>query len=156
LGKDYPTHENNPNKVSLVPQFKINKMRESFLYWYPMDMRCSAKDLIKNHLTMALFNHVAIWDDQEMWPKGYYCNGYILVEGEKMSKSKGNFINLISAIEDYGADAARLACAQAGDSINDANFTADNANAAILQLSTFEMFMGKMLENKHQLRKSKD
>jgi len=40
-----------------------------------------------------------------------------------MSKSKGNFITLIQAIEDYGADSARLACAQAGDSINDANFT---------------------------------
>lgn len=40
-----------------------------------------------------------------------------------MSKSTGNFINLIDAIEEYGTDATRLACAQAGDSINDANFT---------------------------------
>jgi leucyl-tRNA synthetase len=40
-----------------------------------------------------------------------------------MSKSKGNFITLIQAIEEYGADAARMACATAGDSINDANFT---------------------------------
>jgi leucyl-tRNA synthetase len=62
-----------------------------------------------------------------------------------MSKSKGNFITLIQAIEDYGADSARLACAQAGDSINDANFTHENANAAILQLSTFEMFLNKSL-----------
>ena len=50
-----------------------------------MDLRCSAKDLIKNHLTMALYNHVAIWDDPKFWPQAYYCNGYILVEGEKMS-----------------------------------------------------------------------
>lgn len=40
-----------------------------------------------------------------------------------MSKSKGNFITLEQIISDYGADASRLACAQAGDSINDANFT---------------------------------
>ncbi len=39
----------------------MKKMRDSFLYWYPMDLRCSGKDLIKNHLTMALFNHAAIW-----------------------------------------------------------------------------------------------
>lgn len=101
---------------------------------------------------MALFNHVAIWDDSSMWPQGYYCNGYIEVDGEKMSKSKGNFINLIATIEDYGADASRLTCAQAGDSINDANFTHENANAAIMQLSTLEMFLGKMLEQKGSLR----
>jgi leucyl-tRNA synthetase len=53
-----------------------------------------------------------------------------------MSKSKGNFITLKQAIEEYGADAARMACAMAGDSINDANFTQENGNASIMQLST--------------------
>ena len=47
---------------------------------------------------MALYNHAAIWDDSKFWPKAYYCNGYILVEGDKMSKSAGNFINLIDAV----------------------------------------------------------
>lgn len=40
-----------------------------------------------------------------------------------MSKSTGNFITLDQAIKEYGADSARMACALAGDSINDANFT---------------------------------
>ena len=40
-----------------------------------------------------------------------------------MSKSKGNFISLDQAVSDYGTDSARIACALAGDSINDANFT---------------------------------
>lgn len=40
-----------------------------------------------------------------------------------MSKSAGNFITLNDVVEMYGTDAARLACAQAGDSIDDANFT---------------------------------
>jgi len=48
---------------------------------------------------MALFNHAAIWDDDKFWPRSYYCNGYINVEGEKMSKSKGNFITLSQAID---------------------------------------------------------
>lgn len=73
LGKEY-TSKN-------IPQYKLDRCRESFLYWYPMDLRCSAKDLIKNHLTMALYNHAAIWDDPKFWPQAYYCNGYILVEG---------------------------------------------------------------------------
>ena len=45
----------------------------------------SAKDLIPNHLTMSLYNHVEIWKDRpEMWPKGIYCNGHIMVDAEKM------------------------------------------------------------------------
>jgi hypothetical protein len=48
----------------------------------------SAKDLIPNHLTMSLYNHVEIWKDRpEMWPKGIYCNGHIMVDAEKMVKN---------------------------------------------------------------------
>ena len=36
-------------------------MKKEFNYWYPLNLRCSAKDLIRNHLTMSLFNHAAIW-----------------------------------------------------------------------------------------------
>lgn len=36
-------------------------MRNEFRYWYPMNLRCSGKDLIKNHLTMCLFNHSVIY-----------------------------------------------------------------------------------------------
>lgn len=51
-----------------------------FEYWYPMDLRVSAKDLIPNHLTMALYNHAEVWKDQPaMWPRGIYCNGHIMV-----------------------------------------------------------------------------
>ena len=32
----------------------LNKIKESFKYWYPVDLRCSAKDLISNHLIMNL------------------------------------------------------------------------------------------------------
>ena len=46
LGEKYTS-----NKVA---QYKLDKMRESFLYWYPMDLRCSAKDLNKKHLAKAL------------------------------------------------------------------------------------------------------
>ena len=73
LGKEY---------LGKIPMSKMNRMRDEFLYWYPMNLRCSGKDLIKNHLTMSLFNHAAIWEDEpDKWPRGYYCNGYILVEG---------------------------------------------------------------------------
>ena len=69
-----------------------------------------------------------------------------------MSKSKGNVITLDQAVDEYGADSARYACAQAGDSINDANFTKENANAGIMQLSTLEMFLAKALEQRSTYR----
>ena len=70
-----------------------------------------------------------------------------------MSKSAGNFITLEDIVEMYGADAARLACAQAGDSIDDANFTKETANAAILKLSTLEMYLNKVMEEHKTYRK---
>jgi leucyl-tRNA synthetase len=35
----------------------LAEMKREFEYWYPMDLRCSAKDLIKNHLSFSLYNH---------------------------------------------------------------------------------------------------
>ena len=58
----------------------LDRLRREFEYWYPMDLRVSAKDLIPNHLTMCLYNHAEIWKDRpEMWPRGIYCNGHIMV-----------------------------------------------------------------------------
>jgi len=88
-----------------------------------MDLRCSAKDLVRNHLTMCLFNHAAIWKDSSKWPRGIYVNGYINVNGEKMSKGKGNFFTVFEVVTKYGADASRFALAEAGDTVDDANFT---------------------------------
>jgi leucyl-tRNA synthetase len=44
-----------------VSEDKLKAMRHEFDYWYPMDLRVSGKDLIRNHLTMSLYNHAAIW-----------------------------------------------------------------------------------------------
>ena len=80
-----------------------------------MDLRVSAKDLIGNHLTMALYNHAAVWKHRpEMWPRGYYCNGHVLLDGEKMSKSSGNFLMMHEArCESRATRAAVVAAAAA-------------------------------------------
>lgn len=90
-----------------IPAEVIKEMKEEFEYWYPLDWRCSAKDLIPNHLTFFVFNHVAIFD-KKYWPKGIAVNGYGTLEGKKMSKSKGNVLNFIDAINENGADVVRL------------------------------------------------
>jgi leucyl-tRNA synthetase len=69
-------------------------MRSEFEYWYPFDLRVSGKDLIQNHLTFSLYNHVAIWPDGSKAPRSFRCNGHLLLNSEKMSKSTGNFKTL--------------------------------------------------------------
>ena len=38
-------------------------LRREFTYWYQLDLRVSGKDLVPNHLTYFLYNHVAIWPE---------------------------------------------------------------------------------------------
>ena len=131
-----------------IAEEKLKSMRDEFRYWYPMTLRVSAKDLIPNHLTMALFNHAAIWEDEpELWPKGYYCNGHVLVDAEKMSKSKGNFLMMNDTVNKYSADATRFACADAGDSLDDANFSRETADSAIISLSNEETWIMETLSS---------
>eukprot|EP00922_Rhytidocystis_sp_ex-Travisia-forbesii_P018252 GHVS01027143.1.p1 GENE.GHVS01027143.1~~GHVS01027143.1.p1 ORF type:complete len:559 (+),score=62.85 GHVS01027143.1:252-1928(+) len=130
---------------STIPLEAMQRMRSEFCFWYPMDMRTSGKDLIFNHLTMSLYNHAAVWkDNPSMWPRAMYCNGHVMVDAEKMSKSAGNFLTVEQAIKEYGSDATRLALADAGDSLDDANFQRETANVAIMRLFLLEQFIKDM------------
>lgn len=48
-----------------VQAFKayFSELRREFTYWYPLDLRVSGKDLVPNHLTYFMYNHVAIWPE---------------------------------------------------------------------------------------------
>eukprot|EP01039_Chlorochromonas_danica_P018240 gene18240-21883_t len=116
--------------ASGIPVTLLERMRREFRFWYPMDLRVSGKDLVPNHLTFSIYNHVALFPEK-YWPKGIRANGHLLLNSEKMSKSTGNFMTVEEAINEYGADATRLAFADAGDGVEDANFVKDTANKAI-------------------------
>ena len=90
-----------------VPADKVQEIQDEFNYWYPLDWRLSAKDLVGNHLSFLMFTHSAIYPE-EKWPKGTVVFGMGLLEGNKMSSSKGNVILLKDAIKDYTADVVRL------------------------------------------------
>jgi len=94
------------NKLKIDEKL-ANKISNEFNYWYPLDWRLSAKDLIGNHLTFHLFHHSAIFPPSK-WPKGIVVFGMGLLEGKKMSSSKGNVVLLSDAIEAHGADVVRL------------------------------------------------
>ena len=130
-----------------IPEKVLKEIRNSFTYWYPMDLRCSGKDLIGNHLTMSLYNHAVVWDkNPDYMTRGYFCNGYILVDGEKMAKSKGNFLTINDLIDNYGCDASRITLADCGDTLDDANFLREISNLSVNRLYSFENFI-KILVN---------
>jgi len=137
-----------------IPMQMLVEMKKEFEYWYPVDLRVSAKDLIPNHLTMCLYNHVEIWKDHKnFWPRGMFCNGHIMVDAEKMSKSKGNFLMMLECIEEYSADATRFALADAGDGLEDANFDRSVANQAVSYLFIEEEWIREYLSELSQNHK---
>jgi len=64
-----------------------------------------------------------------------------------MSKSTGNFLTIQGAVAKFGADATRIALADAGDGIEDANFEETVANANILKLFELRKWCEEMIRD---------
>ena len=104
---------------------KLDEIRKEFLYFYPVDSRHSGRDLVPNHLTFFVLNHVALFP-QENWPKEIVVNGSVLMDGKKMSKSMGNIIPLRDAVKKYGADPIRLSILISAELLQDADFNIES------------------------------
>jgi leucyl-tRNA synthetase len=135
---DYPNTD--------IPEKSLQIMRRQLDYFYPLDLRTSGKDLIQNHLTFNLYIHTAIFDKSN-WPRSFRVNGHLMLNGEKMSKSTGNFLSLEQAVSKFGADATRIAMADAGDGIEDANFEETVANSNILKLFELRKWCEEMVRD---------
>lgn len=117
----------------------VEQIRKEFAYFYPVDSRHSGRDLVPNHLTFFIFNHVAIFG-RENWPQQIVVNGSVLMEGKKMSKSLGNIIPLRAAIKEHGADTIRLAMLVSAEILQDADFSFDTVRGIRSKLfGIFEM-----------------
>lgn len=143
---------------SEIPQATLDAMRREFMYWYPVDVRVSGKDLVNNHLVFFLYIHQAIWGKQapRCLPKGIRLNGHLMLNGDKMSKSTGNFLTLTSAVQKFGADATRIALADGGDGIDDANFEETTANATILKLFELKRWMENVIQHARLLKSEEE
>ncbi|XP_069340264.1 leucine--tRNA ligase, cytoplasmic [Eulemur rufifrons] len=150
---DYVFFKEAPFPKTQIPKEKLDQLKQEFEFWYPVDLRVSGKDLVPNHLSYYLYNHVAVWPEQsEKWPTAVRANGHLLLNSEKMSKSTGNFLTLTQAIDKFSADGMRLALADAGDTVEDANFVETMADAGILRLFTWVEWVKEMLANWNSLR----
>lgn len=134
-----------PSDCTISPEL-MNQMRQQFEYFYPMDLRVSGKDLVPNHLTFSIYNHVALFP-RCYWPRSFRANGMLLLDNEKMSKSTGNFLTLAQSVSEFSADVTRLALADAGDDSFDANFSTLTCNAAILTLHNLLDFFQEQISD---------
>ncbi len=114
------------NKIKITKE-KLEEIRKEFLYFYPVDARHSGRDLVPNHLTFFVLNHVALFPE-ENWPQEIVVNGSVLMGGKKMSKSMGNIIPLRDAVRKYGADPIRLTILISAELLQDADFNVDAIN----------------------------
>ncbi len=111
-------------------------LREEFDHWYPVDYRCSAEDLISNHLTFFLYHHAELFEEAH-WPQGITTMGMGLLEGEKMSSSKGHVILPGEAIGEYGADTVRFFLLNSSEPWQDFDWRDDAVASAHDQLDRF-------------------
>jgi leucyl-tRNA synthetase len=118
------------------PDPRALDLREEWLYWYPVDYRFSANDLISNHLTFYLFHHAELFEEPQ-WPAGIVIMGMGLLEGEKMSSSKGHVVLPGEAIESYGADTVRFFLLNSAEPWQDYDWRAGQVESVRNQLERF-------------------
>ncbi len=114
----------------------VESVKNEFDYWYPVDLRNSAKELISNHLTFFIFHHCALFPEKD-WPRAVSANGMLTVEGAHMHKSKGNSISMKSAIDAYGADVTRVTLLNGNEGLDDPDWNQRAALEAVDKLYAF-------------------
>jgi len=132
-------------RKSMIDKEVLQSMQNEFMYWYPVDMRNSAKELIPNHLTFFLFHHVALFPEKH-WPKIIAANGMLKIEGRKMSKSRGNFVTFRSAIEKYGADSTRCALLRTAEGMDDPDWREENIREIRSKIESFNRLAKTMIK----------
>jgi len=126
-----------------IPSSVLQEMRSEFIYWYPVDLRVSAKELVPNHLSFFIFQHVALFP-RELWPRAIGVNGVLTIEGQKMSKSKGNFLTLRDVIERFGADVVRLTLTLGAEGMDDPDWREENAKSVDSRLRSLYAFISQV------------
>lgn len=96
-------------------------------YW-PADLHLVGKEIVRFHTIIWPCILMAL--DLPL-PKKVYGHGWLIVDGDKMSKSKGNVVDPIGLIDEFGADAIRYFLLREINLGQDGNFSRDALIARI-------------------------
>ncbi|MDZ5001678.1 class I tRNA ligase family protein, partial [Clostridium perfringens] len=72
-------------------------------YW-PADVHLIGKDILRFH---TIYWPIMLMALDLPLPKQVFGHGWLLVDGGKMSKSKGNVVDPVTLVEHFGVDAVR-------------------------------------------------
>jgi methionyl-tRNA synthetase len=77
---------------------------EAFARWWPVDLHVIGKDINRLHTIMwpAMLMSAGLPLPRKVW-----VHGWLLVQGERMSKSRGNFLDPVDVVAALGTDGAR-------------------------------------------------
>lgn len=95
---------------------------EKFNKFWPADLHLVGKEIVRFHTIIWPIILMAL--DLPL-PKKVYGHGWLVVDGDKMSKSKGNVIDPIGLIDELGADAIRYFLLREINLGQDGNFSRD-------------------------------
>ncbi len=76
----------------------------AFARWWPADLHVVGKDIAQFH---TIFWPAMLWSAGLEAPRRVWVHGWLLAQGERMSKSRGNFLDPLDFVAAFGADGAR-------------------------------------------------
>ena len=95
---------------------------EKFKKFWPANIHLVGKEIVRFH---SIIWPIMLMAMGEELPKQVYGHGWLVVDGDKMSKSKGNVIDPIALIEEFGPDAIRYFLLREITLGSDGNFSRD-------------------------------
>lgn len=96
--------------------------KEMFNKYWPADLHLVGKEIVRFHTIIWPCILMAL--DLPL-PKKVYGHGWLIVDGDKMSKSKGNVVDPIGLIDEFSADAIRYFLLREINLGQDGNFSRD-------------------------------
>ncbi|MEJ2250203.1 MAG: leucine--tRNA ligase, partial [Candidatus Lokiarchaeota archaeon] len=128
----------------------LHDLQNEFNYWYPVDHRHTAIMHISNHLSFFIFHHAGIFPEKS-WPKRISLIEPVIIEGEKMGKSKGNIMSLAEIQRKYSSDLFRFFISHAADLGVKLNWREKRISSTKKHLNNFYQFIQEIIESHERL-----
>lgn len=129
-----------------VEKSVLEEMRSEVEYWQNVDVRYTNAGHMSNHLSFLIYHYALIFP-QKNWPSNITVGGYLIKDGAKISKSKGNGIPLMRMKETYGVDMYRLYVAIAANYDVEMDFKDDEVYQLDKKFRKFKDLMSNAIKS---------